>query len=204
MFTLNHLKHFVELHANIAYILITLGVIIEGEIVVGIAGIFSNLGALNIFIAFIATIIGGGAKSVIGYSIGYYLQRKHSGRPVIKMVERNVHYLLPRFATRPFWSIFVSRFLIFGAHWFSLLFSGYKKVKVRTFAEAELSSLLIWTVAVLAVGYFFSMTALAISRDVRKFIGIIFLFFVAFFILEKIISFIIELINIDDKDNASD
>jgi hypothetical protein len=47
-------------------------------------------------------------------------------------------------------------------------------------------------VAVLALGYFFSFTALSISRDIRKFIVIIFLFFIAFFILERIVAFIIE------------
>lgn len=199
MVTLSHIRHFVELHADIAYILITLGVIIEGEIVVVIAGIFSYLGSLNIFVSFIATMIGGGVKSILGYSFGYYLQKYHSGRPIISQAERRIHYFLPRFSEKPFWSIFLSRFLILGLHWFSLLFSGYKKIKLRTYAEAELASLLIWSASVLALGYFFSYTALSISRDIRKFIVIIFLFFIAFFILEKIVAFIIELVETKEK-----
>lgn len=201
MLTLNYIRHFVELHADAAYMLITLGVIIEGEIVVIIAGIFAHLGSINIFLAFIATMIGGGAKSVIGYGLGYYLQKHHSGRPIINQAERKVHYFLPRFAERQFWSIFLSRFLILGFHWFSLLFSGYKKVKARVFAEGELASLLIWSSSILALGYFFSFTALSISRDIRKFIVIIFVFFIAFFILEKIVAFIIELVSTKNKEN---
>lgn len=202
--TLSHIRHFVELHADIAYILIFLGVIIEGEIVVIIAGIFANLGSLNIFIAFIATMLGGGTKSVLGYTFGYYLQKNHSTKKIVKYSERRVNYFLPRFSERPFWSIFASRFLILGLHWFTLLFSGYKKIKLRTFAEAELASLLTWSVSVLALGFFFSYTALSISREFRKFLGIIFLFFIAFFILEKIIAFIIEITsskNADDSEN---
>jgi len=201
MLTLNYIRHFVELHADAAYILITLGVIIEGEIVVIIAGIFAHLGSINIFFAFIATMIGGGAKSVIGYGLGYYLQKHHSGRPIIRQAERKVHYFLPHFAQRQFWSVFLSRFLILGFHWFSLLFSGYKKIKLRIFAEGELASLLVWSSSILALGYFFSFTALSISRDIRKFIIIIFIFFLAFFILEKIVAFIIELIETKDKKN---
>jgi len=197
MLTLSHIRHFVEFHANFAYLLIVLGVILEGEIVVIIAGIFSNLGSLNIFVSFIATLIGGSLKSVIGYSLGYYLQEHHSGKPLIRQAERRVHYFLPRFAEKPFWSIFVSRFLILGLHWFSLIFSGYKRIKVKLFAEGELASLLIWSVAVLSLGYFFSLTALAISRDIRNFIMIIFIFFVAFFILEKIVAFIIEVAGVE-------
>lgn len=109
MLTLSHIRHFVELHADIAYILITLGVIIEGEIVVVIAGIFANLGSLNVFIAFIATMVGGGVKSVLGYTLGYYLQNNHSGRPIVSQSERRVNYFLPRFSERPFWSISSSR-----------------------------------------------------------------------------------------------
>ncbi len=200
MLSLNYIRHFVEMHADVAYILITLGVIIEGEIVVIIAGIFAHLGSLNIFIAFIATMIGGGAKSVIGYGLGYYLQKHHSGQPIIRQAERKVHYFLPRFAERQFWSVFLSRFFILGFHWFSLLFSGYKKIKPRIFAEGELASLLVWSSSILAIGYFFSYTALSISRDIRKFIIIIFFFFIAFFVLEKIIAFIIELVE-GNKEN---
>lgn len=201
MITLGHIRHFVELHATFAYLLITLGVIIEGEIVVIIAGIFANLGSLNIFLAFIATVVGGGIKSVLGYSFGYYLEKHHSGKPVISQARRRIDYFLPRFSERPFWSIFASRFLILGLHWFSVIFSGYKKVKIRTFIESELASLIVWSIAVLSLGYFFSFTALSISRDIRKFIGIILLFFIAFFILEKIIAFIIELTSTKEENS---
>ncbi len=197
--TLSHIGNFVELHADIVYFLIVLGVIIEGEIAVILAGIFSHLGSLNIFIVFIVTMIGGALKSVLGYCIGAYLQKHHSGKSFIKYAEYRINYFLPRFSERPFWSMFVSRFLILGFHWFTLLFAGYKRIKLRTFAEAELVSLLVWSTSVLALGYFFSYTALLISRDIRKFIVIIFLFFLAFFVLEKIVAFIIEIISGKDK-----
>lgn len=202
MITINFLRHFVESHSDIAYLLVTLGVIIEGEIVVVIAGIFAHLGSLNIFIAFIATMVGGGIKSVLGYSLGYYLEKHHSAKPLVAQSERRVNYFLPRFTERPFWSVFLSRFLILGFHWFSLLFAGYKKIKVRVFAEAELASLMVWSISVLALGYFFSYTALSISRDIRKFIIIIFLFLLAFFILEKLIAFIIELSTTKEKNTT--
>lgn len=199
MLTLSHIRHFVELHATIAYFLIFLGVIVEGEIVVILAGIFANLGSLNVFIAFIATMLGGATKSSVGYVIGYYLQQHHSGKPLISRAEHRVNYFLPRFTIRPFWSIFVSRFLILGLHWFALIVSGYKKIKVRTFAEAELASLMVWSVAALALGYFFSFAALSISRDIRKFVGIILLCFILYFIIEKIVAFFIELSSSKEK-----
>ena len=197
MLTLGVIKHFAELHAFEAYILIIIGVIFEGEIVVVLAGIFSYLGSLNVFIAFSATLFGASIKSVLGYSFGYYLNKHHSHRPILYQAEHRVNYFLPRFNERPFWSLFLSRFLILGLYWFALIFAGYKRINVRTFIKAEISSFLVWSVAMLSLGYFFSFTALMISRDIRKVLIIIFVFFIAFFILEKLIAFVIELSGIN-------
>ncbi|MES2930384.1 MAG: hypothetical protein V4665_01210 [Patescibacteria group bacterium] len=193
MVTLTAIRHFVEMHADIAYILIVAGVIIEGEIVVILAGIFAALGSLNIFAAFASTLVGGGLKSLIGYGIGLYLYKRHSHRAFIRKAENRMDYFLPNFNIRQFWSMFSSRFLLLGLHWFSLVFAGYRKIKIKRFAKAEFASLLAWSAIMLSLGYFFSYTALSISRDVRKFLGIILIFFLGFFILEKIIALIIEL-----------
>lgn len=198
MLSIEYIKNFAEIHANIVYLLIALGVIVEGEIMVIIAGIFAHLGSINIYFAFLATIIGGGIKSVVGYSIGYYLQKHHSRNSFLIRTERRVNYFLPHFLKKPFISIFLSRFLIFGIYWFALVYAGYKKIKLKTFIKAEAFSLVSWAIAMLSIGFFFSLTALSISNDVRKFFGIILVFFIIFFILEKIIAFIIELFEADE------
>jgi membrane protein DedA with SNARE-associated domain len=192
------IRHFVEIHAIAIYLIIFLGVVIEGEIVVIFAGIFSFLGSINIFLAIIAVVLGGATKSFIGYTIGYYLQKHHSHKPFINKIERRIEYFLPRFKDRPFWSIFTSRFLILGIGWFTVLFSGYKKIPLKIYIKAEGYSLAIWSVGVMTLGYFFGYTALAISRDVRHVLLIILIFFIMFFVLEKVIAFIFELFNIKE------
>ncbi len=194
------------MHATIAYILIFLGVIIEGEIVVILAGIFSHLGSLNIMVAWCMAMLGGISKSFLGYSLGYYLEKNYSGKTFVKNMERRIAYFLPHFNERPFWSIFVSNFFILGMSWFTKIFSGYKKIKWKEYLKADISALFVWATFVLSLGYFFSYEALSISRDVRKFIGLIFLFFIAFFLLEKIVAFILEIAGnsfnyVENKDN---
>jgi len=186
--SINLIRHFVEAHAVIGYALIIAGILLEGEIVVILAGICAHLGSLNPFIAFLAVIIGGSLKSFFGYSLGFYLQEKHAHQPFLNKIERRISYFLPHFKDRQFSSIFLSRFLILGVGWFTLIFSGYKKVPLKTYIKAEASSLFIWAVGFLYLGFFLSLTALSISRDVRNFLGIILVFFVAFFALERIIS----------------
>lgn len=191
------IKHFVEIHAVIVYFVIFFGVLFEGEIVVIFAGIFSYLGSINMFVAMFAILLGGSVKSVIGYTIGYYLQKKHSHKPFIRKIESRISYFLPRFKEKPFWSIFVSRFFILGIGWFTILFSGYKNIPLKIYIKAESYSLGLWTVSILALGYFFGYTALAISRDIRHVLIIILIFFISFFVLEKVIAFIFELFNIN-------
>jgi len=194
------IRHFIEIHAIIVYFIIFLGVIIEGEIVVIFAGIFSYLGSINILISFVAVVLGGITKSFLGYSIGFYLNRFHSHKPLMRNIEKRVSYFLPRLKDRPFWSIFMSRFFILGIGWFTVLFSGYKKIPLRIYVKAEAFSLLLWSIGVLALGYFFSYTALSISRDIRHVLIMILVFFIVFFILEKMIAFVFELFNINQAE----
>ncbi|MFA6515355.1 MAG: hypothetical protein WCT42_03790 [Candidatus Paceibacterota bacterium] len=198
------IRHFVEIHAVIVYLVILLGVVIEGEIMVIFAGIFSHLGSINIILAFIAVFLGGAMKSFLGYVIGFFLHKHHSHKPFMHKIERRISYFLPRFKEKPFWSIFISRFFILGIGWFTVLYSGYKKIPLRIYAKAEVLSLILWSTGVLALGYFFSYTALSISKDVRKFIGIILIFFILFFILEKAIAFFVELFSAEEYSNITE
>lgn len=198
--SISAIRHFVEIHAVIAYFIIFFGVIFEGEIVVVFAGIFSFIGSINLFVAFAAIILGGATKSFLGYTIGYYLNKHHSHKPVISKIERRISYFLPRFKDKPFWSIFVSRFFLLGIGWFTLVFSGYKNIAIKLYIKAEAASLALWSIGFLALGHFFGYTALSISRDVRKVLVLILIFFILFFILEKIIAFIVELFTIKDFD----
>lgn len=200
MLSIGFIKHFAAVHSNLAYLLIIIGVIIEGEIVVIIAGIFAHLGSLNIYLAFFATILGGGIKSILGYSFGFYLQKKHSHNRILIKIENRINYFLPSFLKRSFLSIFLSRFLILGIYWFALIYAGYKKINLKTFIKAESLSLFFWAIIMLFVGFSFSYTALSISRDIRKFLILLLVFFIIFFILEKVIAFIIELFEIGDLD----
>jgi len=202
--SISFIRNFVEVNAVSAYLLIIAGVIIEGEVVVILAGICSHLGSLNPFIALLAVLIGGITKSFLGYLIGFHLQIKHSHRPFLNRMEKRISYFLPHFEERQFWSIFISRFFILGIGWLTLIFSGYKKVSLKIYSRAEALSLIIWSVSFLALGSFFSFTALSISRDVRNFLGIILIFFIAFFILERVVALFIELfekkeLKIEDK-----
>lgn len=196
--SISTIRHFIEIHAIIVYFIIFIGVIVEGEVVVIFAGIFAYLGSINIFIATISVILGGITKSFLGYTLGYYLQKNHSQKPFMNKIEGRIAYFLPKFKERPFWSIFISRFFILGIGLFTLIYSGYNKISIKVYARAEALSLAIWSVSFIALGFFFGYTALSISRDIRHVLLIILIFFISFFVFEKVVAFVFELFNIKE------
>jgi len=201
MLSIFFIKHFIASHAVFVYFIIILGALTEGEVIAILAGIFTHLGSINIFIAILAILLGCIIKSFLGYRLGLYLNRNHSHRPIIHKAENRINYFFPHFIKRPFISIFLSRFLILGIYWFSTVYAGYKKIDLKTYIKAEITSFIVWTTFMVSLGYFFSYTALSISRDVRNFLLLLLLFFIAFFILEKMIAFFIELFELKEKDN---
>lgn len=198
MLSIAFIKHFIAENASIIYFIIILGALTEGEVVAILAGIFAHLGSINIFIAVVAILFGCTIKSFLGYSLGLYLERKHSHRPIIKKAETRINYFFPHFIKRPFISLFLSRFLILGIYWFSIVYAGYKKVNLKTYIRAEVTSFISWTIFMVSLGYFFSYTALSISRDVRNFLLLLLLFFIIFFLLEKVVAFFIELFELKE------
>jgi membrane protein DedA with SNARE-associated domain len=191
MNTVNALANFVAGNEVLAYILIFLGIIIEGEVVVIFSGILAHLGGLSIITSFFVGVLGIASKSYLGYQLGAWLEKKYPHNRFLKYIEGKIFYFLPRFKERPFWSVFLSKF-IYGINHLAIILSGYLKINFKTYFKAEFSSSILWLIEFLALGYFFSYAAIGYSKDIRKFSVIILLFIVAFILLEKFITFLFE------------
>ena len=192
MNTVDLLGNFVAGNGVFAYILMFFGIVIEGEVVVLFSGILAHLGGLNIIASFFVGILGIVSKSYLGYYFGAYLERKYPHNRFFKYIEGKIFYFLPHFKDKPFWSIFFSKF-IYGINHFAIILSGYLKINFKTYFKAEFSSSIIWLVEFLAIGYFFSYSAIGITNDIRKFSILILLFITAFLLFEKFITFLFEL-----------
>ena len=80
----------------------------------------------------------------------------------MKYIEERVFNFMPHFDRKPFWSIFISKFIM-GVNYLVIIFSGYKKINYKTYLKAEFFSTIIWAPLLLTIGYFFSYTALNIE-----------------------------------------
>ena len=188
---LDPLSAFVTTHSYIAYGVLFLGVLWEGEITLIMTGILVYLGIFDPSIALSIAVIAAILKTVLGYRLGEYLGRAFPHSPILKYLERRILYFLPRFREQPFWSLVISKF-IYGVNNAALLFAGYMKADFKKYCLAEGVSSVVWFGGMFALGLFFSSTALAISNNLRTFSFLLLLFILGFIVLLKIINLIIE------------
>ncbi len=180
------------MHPALAYGALFLGIVWEGELVLVAGGILVHLGVLDLYSVLAIAASAATAKTGLGYYLGVFLRKKFSHSKFLKHLTRKVLYFLPRFKKRPFWSIFISKF-IYGVNNIVLVFAGYMRVNFRTYCLAEATSSIIWLGGMFTLGYFASKTALAVSVGVRHYSLLAVAFVVGFFVMQKIISFVIEL-----------
>lgn len=192
MHTVNLLIRLVENHQILAYAILYVGLIFEGEFFLISTGILIHLGAFSFGFSLIFLLLGGLSKTLLGYALGEFLCKKFNHHRFFKYIQKRVYNVVPRFKAKPFWSIFVSKFIM-GANHFVIIFSGYEKIDYKKFMKAEIISTVIWVPLLLSLGYFFSYTALHISREIWKFLAVVLILFIVFILIDKLISWVYEL-----------
>ena len=192
MHTVNLVTSLVEHHQVLAYGIIYLGAFFEGELILISTGILVHLGALNLWISIFFILLGGLSKTFVGYRLGEFLFKKFNHNNFFKYIQKRVYSVFPRFKDKPFWSIFISKFII-GTNNLVVIFSGYEKIDYKKFLKAEISATMIWAPLLLTLGYFFSYTALHISREIWRFLMVVLVLFIAFILFDKLVSRLYEL-----------
>lgn len=201
MHTINLLIRLVEHHQIIAYGIIFLGLLVEGELFLICTGILMHLGALNIWVSFLVVVLGVVSKPLVGYEIGKLLFKAFNHNNFFKYIQRRVYLILPRFKIKPFWSIFTSKFII-GANNIVIIFSGFERIDYKKFLKADISAAAIWAPLMLFLGYVFSYTAIRVSREIWQFLIIILVFYFVFIIFDKFISWLYELSEESYEENS--
>lgn len=192
MHTVNLLTNLVEHHQVLVYTLILVGLVFEGEFILITTGILAHLGALSFCFALIFIFVGGLGKTLLGYYIGRMIHDKWNGTKFMKYIEKRISIVMPRFNQKPFWSIFVSKFII-GMNHIVIIFSGYQKIDYKKYLKAEIGSTIIWAPGLLTLGYFFGYAALHVSKEIWKFSLVVLILIISFILLDKFIGWLYEI-----------
>lgn len=189
MHTVALLTNLVEHHQILVYGIIYLGLIFEGEFFLISTGVLAHLGALNVWIALLFILLGGISKAFLGYALGEFLYRKFNHHRFFRYIQKRVYNVFPGFKEKPFWSIFISKFIM-GINYLVVIFCGFEKIDYKKFLRAEISSTAIWLPTLLALGYFFGYTALSVSRDIWKFSVAVLALFIVFVLFDKLVGWV--------------
>lgn len=182
--------NFIEENRYLGYLVLFLGMIIEGEVILMIGGILANLNALNLESVFIFSFIGVLVNDVFWYHIGVYLKNNHGHRSLLQRAERKVKKLLPGIETSPAYAIFISKFIA-GFNHPTLIMLGFLKVNFKYFMKLQVFASLVWTLVFISLGFAFGHTAISVSRKVHVFVIAVVVLIVAAMLLERGIRYVI-------------
>ncbi|KKU50422.1 MAG: hypothetical protein UX71_C0001G0077 [Parcubacteria group bacterium GW2011_GWA1_47_10] len=191
MHTVNFLIALVEHHQILTYAIILVGLLLEGEVIIISTGVLAHLGALNIWVALVFILAGAFCKTFFGYRLGEFLYHKFNHNRFFRYIQKRVYGVLPGFKSKPFWSIFVSKFII-GANNIVILFAGFEGIDFKKYLRAEIYATLVWAPLLLSLGYIFSYTALSVSSDVWGFLGIMLALFTIFVLFDRFVGWLYE------------
>lgn len=173
-------------HRHWGYVVLFLGMILEGELFLMAAGVLAHIGALNIGTTFLVAYIGVLANDVIWYNIGAYLKEKHNHRRSIQWMENKTARLLVNTKEKPFKAMFISKFIA-GLNHPTLVLLGFLKVDFKYFIKAQIFISFLWTLLFLALGFLFGYAAISFSHKLNKFLLVSFGLIISVLIVDRIL-----------------
>lgn len=176
--------NFVQDHRFWGYVILFLAMIVEGEVLLIVAGMLARLKAFDfgdvLWVSFTGVMVG----DVLWYGLGILTARSSRFAFLAHYAEKSVHAFLPRFRTRPFRSILLSKF-IYGANHATLILSGILRVKFSVFIRAEAYASFVWVAIYAVAGFMFGQAALSVTHKAIRFALLAALFVVGFILLQR-------------------
>lgn len=175
---------FAQDHRFWGYVILFFAMIVEGEILLIVAGMLARLKALDLgdvlWISFAGVMIG----DVLWYGLGILTARSGRFAYLANYAEKSVYKFLPNFRERPFRSILLSKF-IYGANHATLILSGIMRVKFSVFVKAEAYASFVWVAVYAVAGFMFGHAALAMTHKALRFVLITAVFVIGFVLLQR-------------------
>lgn len=185
---INLAQHLSTAHAFEIYVLIFIGMIIEGDLVLIFTGVAVHLKLITFPMAVMVALAGTIVKALIGYWAGRQLRISHGHREWVQKIDKKVHETLPKISEKPFVSLLASKFLygVFLVSYFALMFLGYKNIGLEKALKADTLASLIWIVLLIIVGITSSATALKFAHNISQFGEVLLVFLFGFFAVQFI------------------
>ena len=182
--------HFLSFLDNYKYILLFLGVAIEGPILMVASGVFILSGFFNFAPAFIAITAGDLLGDVFWYYVGYFfaepLIRKHGH--FLKITPKMFEQAKGLFNKYHIKILLISKITLgFGMALATLMVAGATRVPFKKYMLLNLIGEIILVLILLTIGYFFGQMYFAISGALKIYfvVGVVIIFGIASYYFTK-------------------
>jgi membrane-associated protein len=161
---------------------IFIGLIIPGDIMLALGGVYASEGRLNLA----AVIIIGTVAAVTGESLGYWLGRRYGLRliralPVVRRLEPRLEDAHAYFRKHGAMTVAIGRYAT-AAGAFVPFSAGIARMPYRRFLAVEIPSVAVWAALVTGFGYAVGRNLAFIDRTLSRFGYIVLALAIAFFV----------------------
>lgn len=175
---------FSETHRLLTYLIIFLGMFIEGEMILILAGILVKSGKLDFFDVLFFVFV-----AVVFHDIVFWwLGKKFSEKGRKKILFLNLEKIIPfleRIKQGNGLYIFASKFT-WNLNRFVLMASGYIKLPFQKLLRYTLPAAFVWSITFISLGYFFAHKTHLLRKDLKTAVILITIFLIMIFVLENI------------------
>lgn len=156
--------HYLSEYQTLGYIIVFLGMMIEGDILLFTAGFLVHRGYFNIDIALLAVFSG----VIIGDNIWYVLGELIDGKDnfFTRFIKRITEPFDEHLKKRTIRTIFISKFA-YGLYRPTLLRAGMLKLPFKEFIKGDIIASVLWIFLIGGLGYVSSASFLLVRRYLR-------------------------------------
>lgn len=155
--------HYLSEYQTLGFVIIFLGMMIEGDILLFTVGFLTHRGYFNIGLMLLVVSFGVLIGDNLWYIFGEMVnENSASGRFITRVVKPFDEHL----KKRTVWTIFISKFA-YGLHRLTLLRAGMLRLPFKKFIEGDISASAVWIVIIGGLGYLSSASFFLIRRYLR-------------------------------------
>lgn len=144
--------HYLTISKTFGYLLVFLGMIIEGDAVLFTAAFLTRTNNFDLGDMFLVVLSGSFVGDILWYHLGLKLNNYQKLAFLRAWMDKISKPLDPQLHKRPFKIIFISKFL-YGLHHAILMRAGNLKFPVKKFMQIDATAIVAWIMIVGGLGY---------------------------------------------------
>ena len=180
------ITYFTTLPPLVGYLAVFLLMMVEGDVALFTFAFLTSQGLFEIPYMLASVVVGTLLGDAMWYTMGRYAFQMRMFSWLRTIVTHMASPFEPHLITRPFHTLFVSRFT-YGIHHALLAKAGMLNIPFRTVFSIDCPAIFCWTAVIGSIGYFSGASFEFVKQWVRVGQGALFIAVIGFIVIDRII-----------------